>query len=66
MGNLIDNAMDAVRNNPPVESEKIQIFFTDIGNDFIFEIEDSGREHYGKLMTDDKLFEQGFTCQRRR
>ena len=58
MGNLIDNAMDAVRNNPTV-NRKIQIFFTDIGNDFIFEIEDSGAgipEAYA-----DKLFEQGVT-----
>ena len=58
MGNLIDNAMDAVRNNSPV-NRKIQIFFTDIGNDFIFEIEDSGAGIPEAYV--DKLFEQGFT-----
>ena len=41
IGNLIDNAMDAVKNNPPA-NRKISIFFTDIGNDLLFEIEDSG------------------------
>lgn len=58
MGNLIDNAMDALKNNPPA-NRKIQIFFTDIGNDFIFEIEDSGAGI--PKAYEDRLFEQGFT-----
>lgn len=58
IGNLIDNAMDAVKNNPPV-NRKIQIFFTDIGDDFIFEIEDSGAGIQEAHVY--KLFKQGFT-----
>ncbi|MCM3710692.1 ATP-binding protein [Sporosarcina luteola] len=58
IGNLIDNAMDAVNQNPPAD-RKIVISFTDIGNDIIFEIDDAGEgvpDPYVKL-----IFEQGFT-----
>ena len=58
LGNLIDNAMDAVQIRLP-SKRQISIFFTDIGNDIIFEIEDSGdgiSEDYAH-----KLFDQGFT-----
>ena len=58
LGNLIDNAMDAVQIKHP-SKQHISIFFTDIGNDIIFEIEDSGdgilEEHAHKL------FDQGFS-----
>lgn len=58
IGNLVDNAMDAVKNNPP-DNRKIAIFFTDIGKDIIFEIDDAGEgvpDPYVKM-----IFEQGFT-----
>ncbi|MCM3744604.1 sensor histidine kinase [Sporosarcina luteola] len=58
IGNLIDNAIDAVNQNPPAD-RKIAIYFTDIGNDIIFEIDDAGEgvpDRYVKL-----IFEQGFT-----
>lgn len=58
IGNLIDNAMDAVKNNAS-EHQKVAIYFTDIGNDFIFEIEDSGKGIPEAYV--DKIFEQGFT-----
>ncbi|MEK4714166.1 sensor histidine kinase [Sporosarcina sp. FSL K6-5500] len=58
IGNLIDNAMDAVKKNPS-SNRKISIFFTDIGDDIIFEIEDSGEGITEKLAQ--KIFEQGFT-----
>lgn len=41
IGNLIDNAMDAVM-KPKVKDKKIEISFTDYGKDLIIEIEDSG------------------------
>ncbi len=41
LGNLIENAIDAVKDQIP-SNRKISIFFTDEGNDIIFEIEDSG------------------------
>lgn len=58
IGNLLDNAMDAVKNNPPSQ-RKIAIFLTDIGHDILFEIEDSGEgipEPYVQ-----SIFDQGFT-----
>ncbi|BAQ09375.1 sensor histidine kinase [Bacillus sp. OxB-1] len=61
IGNLIDNAMDAVRKNPP-DDRKIAIFFTDIGKDILFEIDDSGEgvpDLYVKM-----IFDQGFTLKK--
>ncbi|WHT48751.1 ATP-binding protein [Sporosarcina thermotolerans] len=58
IGNLIDNAMDAVKKVPPTQ-RKIAIFFTDIGNDIIFEIDDSGAGVPPQYMN--RIFEQGFT-----
>ncbi|MFS0575767.1 sensor histidine kinase [Sporosarcina sp. 179-K 3D1 HS] len=61
IGNLIDNAMDAVKQNPPAD-RKIAIFFTDIGNDILFEIDDAGEgvpDLYVKM-----IFDQGFTLKK--
>lgn len=61
IGNLIDNAMDAV-NQKPSADRKIEISFTDIGNDIIFEIDDAGEgvpDLYVRLV-----FEQGFTLKK--
>lgn len=58
LGNLIENAIDAVKDQPPL-NRKITVFFTDVGNDIIFEIEDSGagvlEEHI------QFIFDQGFS-----
>ncbi|MBU8881336.1 sensor histidine kinase [Bacillus sp. FJAT-29790] len=58
VGNLIDNAVDAVKNRSAL-NRKISIFFTDIGNDIIFEIEDSGEGIPEEISN--KIFEQGFS-----
>ncbi|GGB48671.1 GHKL domain-containing protein [Virgibacillus dakarensis] len=57
LGNLIENAMEAVRN---IEGKRvISIFFTDIGEDVLIEIEDSGP---GIAKEDAAhIFEQGFS-----
>jgi len=56
VGNLIDNAMDAVK---MTHTRKITVFFTDIGDDIIFEIEDSGEGIPEGIAK--KIFEQGFS-----
>lgn len=58
IGNLIDNAMDAVKNNSPAD-KKIALYFTDIGNDIIFEIDDAGEGVPDQYIT--SVFQQGFT-----
>jgi len=58
IGNLIDNALDAVRGLGP-DKGRVILSMTDLGNDLIFEIEDSGpgipEEDY------DRVFEKGMT-----
>ncbi|MFS0690592.1 sensor histidine kinase [Sporosarcina sp. 179-K 8C2 HS] len=58
IGNLIDNAMDAVKKNPP-DGRRIAIFFTDIGKEIIFEVDDTGEGVPDEYVN--KIFEQGFT-----
>jgi len=57
IGNLIDNAFDAALNGnrPP----QVKLTMTDIGNDLVFEIEDSGVGIAADLS--DKIFVQGYT-----
>lgn len=58
LGNIIENALEAVRLKEEGQ-RKVAIFFTDIGEDCIFEIEDSGS---GVAETDiPRIFEQGFS-----
>lgn len=56
-GNLLDNAFEAVREAGG--RKEVHLFFTDLGNDLIIEVEDSG---YG-VASDmaDRLFEKGAT-----
>jgi two-component system, CitB family, sensor kinase len=59
IGNLIDNAMEAVLANSEQPEKTVKVFFMDLGNDLIIECEDNGKgipEEYG-----DKIFEQGFS-----
>ncbi|WP_139491947.1 ATP-binding protein [Brevibacillus dissolubilis] len=58
IGNLIDNAMEAVL-APGAVAKHVHVFVTDIGEDLIIEVEDSGcgiPDEYA-----DKLFEVGFS-----
>lgn len=58
LGNVIENALDEVREYKDRKKE-VSIFFSDLGNDVIFEIEDSGnginKQNYIHI------FEQGFS-----
>ncbi|MDD3344144.1 MAG: ATP-binding protein, partial [Sulfurospirillaceae bacterium] len=56
LGNVINNAIDAAILS---EKKEVTLFTTDIGNDVIFEIEDSGMGIDETLH--DKIFEKGFT-----
>lgn len=56
LGNIINNAIDAAELSEPKE---VILFATDIGNDIIFEIEDSGSGVDETL--NEKIFEKGFT-----
>ncbi|GAB3062177.1 ATP-binding protein [Virgibacillus ainsalahensis] len=42
LGNLLENAIDAVKHEQRNGDQKISVFFTDIGNDIVVEVEDSG------------------------
>lgn len=58
LGNLLDNAFEAVIQNEP-NNREVRLFMTDIGKDIIFEIEDSGpglsSEEYSSI------FEKGYS-----
>jgi PAS domain S-box-containing protein len=57
LGNLIDNAFDAALQGKA--KARVKLSMTDLGNDLVFEVEDSGRgipaEH------GEQIFEKGFT-----
>ncbi|MEH7094155.1 sensor histidine kinase [Neobacillus vireti] len=56
LGNLIDNAFEAVtESNPPI----VKFFATDIGSDIIFEVSDNGRGISERDIP--QLFKRGFT-----
>lgn len=58
LGNLITNAFEAVENHPEPK-RKVRLFVTDLGDDLLFEVEDSGSG-----VSDEKLphlFRRGFT-----
>ncbi|WP_246125660.1 ATP-binding protein [Alkalicoccus halolimnae] len=58
LGNTIDNAIDAVRTLSE-EERTIQLFFTDMGGDILFEVENGGPGIPEALQH--KIFEQGFS-----
>ncbi|WP_377887611.1 ATP-binding protein [Alkalihalobacillus sp. R86527] len=58
LGNLIDNAMEAVIADSN-KKRKVHLFLTDLGNDLIFEIEDSGPGIKEEWL--DQMFERGFS-----
>jgi len=57
LGNLLDNAFDAVREKGP--GGLVRLFLTDLGPDLVIEVEDSGRGV--ALAVADHLFETGVT-----
>lgn len=56
LGNLIDNALEAVADKP---DGKVSIFALDIGEDIIFEVTDNGKGVKDDYLT--AIFEQGFS-----
>lgn len=56
LGNLIDNAFEAVQQNP---AKEVSIVATDIGNDIVFEIVDNGRGIKPNEMPD--IFQKGYS-----
>lgn len=58
VGNLIDNALDAVKERPK-EKRSVSLYFTDDGDDILFEIDDSGEGVSGDSAA--RLFEEGMS-----
>ncbi|WP_090743849.1 ATP-binding protein [Mesobacillus persicus] len=61
LGNVIENAFDEVRESKDRKKE-VSIFFSDLGDDVIFEIEDSGNGIRDQDYP--HLFEQGFSTKK--
>ncbi|MFC0560726.1 ATP-binding protein [Halalkalibacter alkalisediminis] len=61
LGNLLENAIDAskIRNE---SNRKVSVFFTDMGEDIVFEIEDSGPGVPDELA--EKIFTEGFSTKK--
>ena len=57
LGNLIDNAFDAALQSG--SEAKVKLSMTDVGNDLVFEVEDSGTGVPSEIS--EQLFEKGFT-----
>ncbi|PJN88068.1 ATP-binding protein [Bacillus sp. mrc49] len=58
IGNLINNAFEAVRENGR-EEKKASLFVTDLGKELIIEVEDNGKGMDAKVA--DRVFQNGFT-----
>lgn len=56
LGNVLDNAMEAIRDQ---KNQQIYLYFTDIGNEIVFEIENSGVVI--PAVHRDRIFQYGFT-----
>lgn len=58
IGNLINNAFDAVRENGK-EEKKVALFLTDLGKELIIEVEDNGNG----IAKDEakRIFQEGYT-----
>ncbi|NNU93498.1 sensor histidine kinase [Geobacillus sp. NFOSA3] len=58
IGNIVDNAMEAVLHNGREEKE-VTVFLTDLGDDLIIEVEDNGPGIQAEIA--DQIFERGFS-----
>ncbi|TWT01514.1 sensor histidine kinase [Planomicrobium sp. CPCC 101079] len=58
IGNLIDNALDAVKEKP-AENRCISLYFTDVGTDILLEIDDSGPGIPSE--SESRMFDEGFS-----
>jgi sensor histidine kinase regulating citrate/malate metabolism len=57
LGNLIDNAFDAALQGK--QKARVKLTMTDLGNDLVFEVEDSGRGVVPEQS--EQIFEKGYT-----
>ena len=62
IGNLVNNAFDAVRENNK-EEKKVSLFLTDLGKELIIEIEDNGKGIDTSLS--EQIFQDGFSTKNR-
>jgi two-component system CitB family sensor kinase len=62
IGNLVNNAFDAVRENEK-EQKKVSLFLTDLGKDLIIEIEDNGKGIDTSMG--EQIFQAGFSTKSR-
>ncbi|WP_035445808.1 ATP-binding protein [Bacillus sp. UNC41MFS5] len=62
IGNLVNNAFDAVRENGKVE-KRVSLFLTDLGKDLIIEIEDNGKGINNSIS--EQIFQNGFSTKNR-
>ncbi|MFP5105976.1 ATP-binding protein [Neobacillus sp. C211] len=62
IGNLVNNAFDAVRENNK-EEKKVSLFLTDLGKELIIEIEDNGKGIDTGLS--EQIFQDGFSTKNR-
>jgi two-component system, CitB family, sensor kinase len=63
IGNIIDNAIESVLENE--EGKRlVEVFFTDLGNDLIIEIDDNGKGIPKEL--EESVFEIGFSTKKKR
>jgi two-component system, CitB family, sensor kinase len=62
IGNLVNNAFEAVRENEKVE-KRVSLFLTDLGKDLIIEIEDNGKGIDASLS--EQIFQDGFSTKNR-
>ncbi|PWA08016.1 histidine kinase [Pueribacillus theae] len=62
IGNLLDNAMEAVKHLPNEAERKLEIFFTDVGDDVLVEVGDSGPGIEEENVQ--FIFQQGFSTKR--
>ena len=58
LGNLLDNSFESILNSP-IPKKEVHLFMTDLGTDFIFEIEDTGVGIRDEEM--DLIFTKGFS-----
>jgi len=58
IGNILDNSFDSVFRSE-AEKRNVKLSMTDLGNDLIFEVDDSGGGVKGDAV--DRIFEKGYT-----